>query len=121
MPPRKPGLWYPVINVHLMKIFIWNIRRGARDDLFEALRGYIRQHRPIVTFFMDTRVDYERALEIVPTLGYPLLPNRLILTPSASSPQVGGYWVLWDAARVDVKLHEATDRIFNFRIIEPRQ
>lgn len=106
------------IQPNTMRILIWNVRGAVREVLHVSLRNYIRHYNPIVTVIFDTRMTYEEAAELVLCFGY---PNRMILSPLASSPQSGGFWVMWNEARLDVHLEVASDRVLHFRLISPHQ
>lgn len=47
--------------------------------------------------------------------------NRFAMCPPARRPQVGEFWILWNAMYVDVIVHEVGERVVHFHVIHPHQ
>lgn len=84
----------------------------------QAVKGYIREYRPVMILLMDTRANSAKHIAGLCHMGY---PNVSVITPPSDHPQMGGYWILWNESQIKVELKLANERIASFELTMPEQ
>lgn len=80
----------------VMNIITWNCRGTLKPNFQNHVKELVQNHDPTILIIIETRVDGERAKEILDRLPF----DGAIYTNTIG--YVGGLWVLWNSNRVVV-------------------
>ncbi|KAI8007760.1 hypothetical protein LOK49_LG07G03709 [Camellia lanceoleosa] len=93
---------YP--SMDSMKILIWNCRRAGNNIFKRNLRELLNIHKPEILVFMETKVPFSSLGNFFNNLGF---SASTVVDPVG---KIGGIWMLWDTAHVNVRTSSVSNQ-----------
>ncbi|KAK8571189.1 hypothetical protein V6N13_025744 [Hibiscus sabdariffa] len=72
-----------------MNLFVWNAQGCGNSSFIRTTKQYVRDHRPDICVFVETRISHRQADLVISSLGF---PNSHRVEAQGFS---GGIWLCW--------------------------
>ncbi|KAI7991201.1 hypothetical protein LOK49_LG12G00888 [Camellia lanceoleosa] len=93
-----------------MKILIWNCRGAGNNTFKRNLRELLNIHKPEILVLMETKVPFSSLGNFFNNLGF---SASTVVDPVG---RMGGIWMLWDTAHVNVRTSSVSNQFIQATI-----